>query len=334
MKIGPHVIFGTDRALAWVSGAPIVKAIDDRGVIVKAAAGGTPIRIFRHYFPTQDLSRDGADVAREVLQALGDAPATHIELFNETAQRLSEGLKEHVRLTSQAQVFLASQRPDLTLVGFSFSTGQPQDDDWLYLKEAGFGGAPVIGIHEYWGPGLDGNETRHKQVHTLLDGTHPPFLITECGRDIAGDVRLGWKTQGLTPLRYAGELARFAADIEPLNYVLGATMYTAGANYDATPREWDSFDCDPLDVPGLLQEFASQAQAGGELMADVPEEAKLAMDEVRKLGLDAGKVYKASNGWPKGTQLVFADGGIFVIVPGVPGAYALADARKVVFRQS
>ena len=57
------------------------------------------------------------------------------------------------------------------------------------------------------------------------------------------------------------------------------------------------------------------------------------MDEVKKLGLDTGKVYTVSTGWPEGTRLVFADAGIFVVVPGVPGAYLLADGRKVDFRK-
>ena len=219
-----------------------------------AAAAGVPIRIFRHYFPSQDVTRPGAEVAEEVLAALGEAPATHVELFNETAQRLKEGLTDHVRLTLEARAFLAGIRPDLRLVGFSFSTGQPRDEDWLFLKEADFAGARVIGIHEYWGPGLVENECRHRRVHCLLGGDHPPFLITECGRDVAGEVRLGWQAQGLTAAQYRVELARFDAEIEPLDYVLGATTFTAGASFDATPREWNSFDCDPLEFSLVSRE--------------------------------------------------------------------------------
>jgi hypothetical protein len=230
-----------------------VKALDDVDTLVAAEAAGVPIRIFRHYFARQDIKQCGADVAGEVLTALGDAPATHVELFNETAQRLDEGLAQHVRLTREAQAFLARVRPDLTLVGFSFSTGQPRDEDWLFLKDADFGDAPVIGIHEYWGPGLAENASRHCHIHRLLEGEHPPFLITECGRDIAGDTRLGWQAHGLSAERYSAELARFAAAIEPLDYVLGATVFTAGARFDAAPGEWDSFDCDPLDVSLLSQ---------------------------------------------------------------------------------
>jgi len=337
MKIGPHVIFGTDRAKAWATRAPLVKAVDDRGTLTAAAATGVPIRIFRHFFPTQDFSRDGADAVREVLDALGDAPATHIELFNEAAQRLDEGLRDHVRLTRQAVAFLQGARPDLTLVAFSFSTGQPQDVDWLFLKEDGFAGAKVLGIHEYWGPGLEGNETRHIHLHELLGARHPPFLISECGRDIAGNVRVGWKGQGLTAEQYERELAAFGAAIEPLDYVLGATMYTAGANFDATAQPWDSYDCDPLDV-GILTQLPvlptpTPTTNGGDIVAGLTDDLKQAMDDVKRLGLDVGKVYKVTDGWPKGTKLLFTDGGIFVTVPGVPGAYPLVDGRRVTLKK-
>lgn len=246
-KFGCHVLYLTPTARGWIRRRPLVmKSVDDRASLYEAAAAGVPIRIFRHYFPVQDVLRHGADVVDEVLAALGDAPATHVELFNETAQRLGEGLEEHVRLTREAGFHLALRRPDLTLVAYSFSTGQPRDDDWLYLWQHAFGYAPTIGLHEYWGPGLTGNRTRHRYVHTLLGGQHPPFLITECGRDAAGDVRVGWRGQGVTTREYLRELALFAGDIEHLDYVLAATVFTTGARYDETPLEWDSFDCDPL----------------------------------------------------------------------------------------
>jgi hypothetical protein len=177
-------------------------------------------------------------------------------------------------------------------------------------------------------PGLEGNETRHVHVHDLLGGQHPPFLITECGRDIAGSTRIGWKGQGLTADQYARELADFGASIEPLDYMLGATMYTAGANFDATPQPWDSYDCDPLDVAILTQLPARPTPNGGEPVSALSDDIKQAMDDVRKLGLDPGKIYKSSNGWPRGTQLVFADAGIFVVVPGVPGATSSRTPAK------
>lgn len=61
----------------------------------------------------------------------------------------------------------------------------------------------------------------------------------------------------------------------------------------------------------------------------IDPEIQKTMDEMEGLGLNVGTVYKVQKSWPAGTQFVFADGGIFVKVAGVPGAYPLADARQV-----
>ena len=45
-------------------------------------------------------------------------------------------------------------------------------------------------------------------------------------------------------------------------------------------------------------------------------------------GIDPGTLYRVAAGWPKGTRLSFTDAGVFVTVPGVPGSYLLADARR------
>jgi hypothetical protein len=333
MKLGPHVLFGTAIANGWAARAPIMKAIDDRDAIRLAAAAGVPIRIFRHYFPEQDVNRDGAAVAAEILDALGDAPATHIELFNETAQRLGEGLERHLKLTSEARAFLHIQRRGLALIGFSFSTGQPQDEDWLYLWQHGFGGVQTIGLHEYWGPGLVGNKTRHRFVHTLLGGGHPPFLITECGRDAAGETRIGWRQQ-LTGTEYLQELATFAADIEELPYVLGATVFTAGANYGQGPQEWDSFDCDPLGLdvfdlslpkapedPNPMPETVIPPSVNAENRARIEKAQNEEMVTV-------GKVYKIAADRGVGSQCVYTDAGEFCTRKGVPGAYFFATAES------
>jgi hypothetical protein len=59
----------------------------------------------------------------------------------------------------------------------------------------------------------------------------------------------------------------------------------------------------------------------------VPDEIDKLIDQ---LGPEkVGQVYSRSESWPWGSQLAFADGGIFVEVPGVPGAYLLADIRAV-----
>lgn len=240
-KLGPHVINPTQEALHWARFAPVVKALNDTTAL--RVYEEATVRVFRRYFPDQDINRHGVDVARDVLQALGDAPATHVELFNETAQRLGQGLERYVEFTREAVDYLAVTRHDLTVVAFCFSTGNPEREDWEYLRAHDYGGARYIGIHEYWGKGgfTQWNALRHRQVHEWTQGDHPPFLITECGRDKAEGGQGGWKADGLTEDAYLAELLHYESELLKDPYVIAATPFTDGPTPD-----WNNFDVDPL----------------------------------------------------------------------------------------
>jgi GH25 family lysozyme M1 (1,4-beta-N-acetylmuramidase) len=240
-KLGPHVIRPTPEALDWARVAPVAKALNDTTAIRQSQRAS--VRVYRLYFAQQDVNRNGADVAAEVLAALGDAPATHVELFNETAQRVGEGLERHVALTREAIDYLARVRPDLTLVAYSFSTGQPEESDWRYLRAHGYGGARVIGIHQYWGNQgfTPWHALRHRTVHAWTAGDHPPFLITECGRDRVEGGKGGWKADGLTEDAYLAELLAYEQELLRDPDVIAATPFTGGPTPD-----WSAFDVDPI----------------------------------------------------------------------------------------
>lgn len=240
-KLGPHGIKASPDTLVWARVAPVVKALDDAEPIRQAAKA--TIRIYRRYFPNQDVHRNGGSVVQEVLQALGTAPATHIELYNECFQRLGQGLQEYVAFTWEATTYLERVRPDLALVGFCFSTGNPEQTDWEYLRENRYGGAKVIGLHEYWGAqGFSTwNALRYRRVHEWTQGDHPPFLVTECGRDRVEGGHGGWKADGLTEDAYLAELRAYEAELMRDPYVLAATPFTCGPTPD-----WASFDMDPF----------------------------------------------------------------------------------------
>jgi hypothetical protein len=182
-KLGVHAIKATPEALDWARVAPAVKCLDDTTAL--RVAERASIRIFRHYFPEQHIDRPGHEVVNTVLAALGDAPATHIELFNECYQRLGQGLERYVEFTHEAVVRLRTVRPDLTLVAYCFSTGNPEKEDWEYLRAHRYGGAKCIGLHQYFSKNGFSlyNGLRHRLVHEWTEGDHPPFLITECGID-------------------------------------------------------------------------------------------------------------------------------------------------------
>lgn len=155
-KLGPHVLASTSLAMDWARAAPIVKQLDVTNALSAAPPGA--ITIFRKYYKFQDINRNGADVANEILAALGGFRPSYAELFNEWAQRLGNGLERHVEFTREAVDVL--HRAGVAVAGFSFSTGQPEGgfvpnfsgpDDWLYLRDQGFAGVDAIALHEYWG---------------------------------------------------------------------------------------------------------------------------------------------------------------------------------------
>ena len=240
-KVGPHVIKPTSDALDWARHANVVKALDDTTALRQAPQAR--YRIFRKYFPAQDINRPGNEVVDAVLAALGDAPATHVEIFNETAQRLGQGLEDYVSFTDEAVRHLADRRPDLTLVAFCFSTGNPEQADWDYLRQHEYGGATCIGLHEYWGnQGFTGwNALRYRKVHEWTQGDHPPFLITECGRDRVEGGQGGYIADGVDEDRYIAEIDAFDMELQKDAYVLGATCFTGGPTPD-----WQNFTTDPL----------------------------------------------------------------------------------------
>lgn len=239
-KLGPHCIKPSAPAISWAARAGIVKAVDEPTPLNHTKA---PIRIFRKYFPDQSLYRTGADVAREVLAALGSANANFIELYNECYQRLDEGLDQYVRLTREAVAYVRQVRPDLKVIGFNFSTGSPEPEDWRYLQAHNYGDCDAIGIHAYWNDEgfSDWHAFRHRKVAEWLGGNPPQMLITECGRDNLGDGKAGWKTQNVTAEQYAAELREYAIRLEQDPYVLGAVAFSAGPTPD-----WENFSLDEL----------------------------------------------------------------------------------------
>lgn len=247
MKLGPHVIRPTPEALTWARQASIVKQID--GTEALRAAPDGAVRVFRHYEPNQTITAEPNVIASRILNALGGYrhPRLYVEIFNEVAQRLGEALEQHVALVRG--VTLRLHWAGVKVAGFSFSTGQPDLASWAYLASQSFAGVDAVAIHEYWGSqGFTREQAlRHRQVHEFLHGEHPPFLVTECGRDAIQGGMAGWKRNGISAEQYVAELRAYANEIERDTYVLGATVFTAGPTPD-----WDAFSTDDLDVGGLM----------------------------------------------------------------------------------
>jgi len=248
-KLGPHVLAPTSPAMDWSRAAPIVKHTFGVDALREAPAGA--LKICR---PIWHLRTDsGVEAAREILRqydAWGYRPPI-TEFWNEgdeIGQHLGAGLERRVELTAEVvQVFHTN---NLQVAGFSFSVGNPDEDDWQYVKSQGFAGVDCLAVHEYWGTKVNNLETalRHRKVHEWLGGVHPPFVITECGRDwIPGETSVGgWLAQGISAEQYLTELIAYDYALLQDPYVIGATVFTAGGG-----ANWRYFDVDTL-VPAIL----------------------------------------------------------------------------------
>ena len=252
------------EALAWCRRAPIVKSVDN-GDALRVAAPGS-VRIFRHFFGEQDLGRTGASVMGEVLSALGTAPATHVEGFNEGPSKLGAGLERHLELTKECVDFLAWARPDLTYIGFSFATENVEQADWAYLRAHKFGGCKVVGWHHYWG---NQGFTRWEALRyrTYWRSGDPRIAITEAGRDAVEGGKGGWLADGIAPDRYLAELEGYEAETNRDPYVLGVTPFTAGAT-----RDWSDYGTDVISgrigtqrVPGVFGQALVPVATGGKV---------------------------------------------------------------------
>ena len=248
IKLGPGIHYSTAAALQFARSAPIVKQRDEVSALKAAPLGA--VTVFRHVFPqeNQDIYANGADIGRTVLNALGGFKPTYVELYNETAQRLGQGLERYTQMIGQAVPVI--HNAGIGVAGFSFSTGVPEATDWQYIQSQGFAGCDVVAIHEYWGnQGFTvWNALRHRTVHGWLNGNHPPFVITECGRDAVEGGMSGWRISGVNAQQYVAELLAYDAEIAKDNYVIGATIFEAGSQGDM----WWNFDIDEL-VPAILQ---------------------------------------------------------------------------------
>lgn len=180
--VGPS---SADNKIKFIQNSPCVKAFVDPAALDYARPGA--ITVFRQFFSHQDIWLNGADVARSVLAALNGRKPTYVQLYNECYQWLSDNLARYVSFHEEAAPVVHEY--GIKLAGFGFSTQQPPDETWLYLKAHRYGDCDAIVLNQYHtgdasGPRFNEDSAlKHRHVHRLLGDGHPPFLIGECGRD-------------------------------------------------------------------------------------------------------------------------------------------------------
>jgi hypothetical protein len=269
------VLYATPAALSWVRAAPVVKQVDFGGpaptLDALRAAGPGAIKLFRMIWSTEEQNAllaagaaGAAEAVTRILARLGNYrdPLLYVELLNETHQRLDTGLAEHVAFVAAATPRLHAA--GLRVAAYSFSAGGYEWADASYLASRDYGGLDpardALSIHEYWETiPFDGVfALRYRgmlHANAQANGTsHPPLLITECGRgrfSPVADPHWGWRSAGLAANVYVAELAAYDRALQEDDYVLGATAFTAGASYDGSQLEWSGFDTDSLNVAVL-----------------------------------------------------------------------------------
>lgn len=267
MKLGPHVIIPTAAALRWAEHAPVVKAIDT--VLPFERAPDRALRIFRHYFTSEEQrTLSGYELAQHIIAALGRYrhPRLVVELINEPSITNATEAQALLERTRHATRVLHSA--GLKVAGFSFSTGAPGDLAlWDVLRAGDYAGVDYVALHEYWGNQgfTPWHALRHRLVHERTQGDHPPFLITECGRDAVEGGGAGWQLSGISAAWYLSELEQYAELLDADGYVHGATVFTAGPTDD-----WWAFDVDGL-VDGLVH-LTEHWSIGGTAMDYVPRD--------------------------------------------------------------
>lgn len=252
VKTGPHMRGGYGpNGRTWSQQARIVKQMDGTDLL-RANSGA--VTVFRKYFQSQDLNRNGGDVCAEVIAACGGFVPTYIEAYNEIAWAMGGGLEQYTTFMQQFSQY--AHNHGYRVAGFSFPETWPMDDGARYIASHGFGYVDAISIHQYWGvlgPLNSGNHAfRYRELHNLWGGSHPPFVITETGRDYINDGQTqqycnshgcagggsggihccGWKGQGVTAAAYANEIAAYDGAISQDPYCVGAVVFTGGGGSD------------------------------------------------------------------------------------------------------
>lgn len=245
-KLGPHVIHTTDAARRWATVAPIVKGLDNVGILQSAPESS--VRVFRHYFPDPQPLDDAIGTARAILSYLGGYkhPNLYVEVWNEA----------HPKAAQLRAVVDILHGHGLKVCGPCWATGNYEEHEWNAFRAEAWCGLDAIAVHAYSsievGP-TEWNAFRWRKYYDPALDRNLPVFVTEFGlgpvRD--GDPKVndgmigadGWKLAKVTPERYAAFLLEYDQQLRPNEH---ATVFTCGASPD-----WDRYNADEV-VPLIL----------------------------------------------------------------------------------
>lgn len=253
-KTGLHIISGTSLPL----GKPrLIKLVDVSPEYVRQVRGQVgPNCLIVVRWVENGLLDSAADtwfhrhIAQMRAMAVGDAMVA-FESANEIADSDAPryGVWELARLRLMHTAGLRS------VLG-NWSVGVPDLPVWqMYrplLGEMRGGDTPdLVGLHEYWSDYADIGNRWHCGRWTMApELAGKPIVITECGRDqVEGHGQAGWKLSCDGPT-YLGDLRCYSRLLDQCAYVVGATVYQAGA----IDPQWKPFDVTAI-WPQVVSEY-------------------------------------------------------------------------------
>lgn len=267
----------------WARWAPVVKAVDNPGVL--HIANPKAIKIHRHFYEYQvDVARRlGAKALAEMI--IDSCPWRDPEdrlfyeyPFNEELSQAGEELQEHLEIIREGiEVF---ERRHCRAIILNLPHGNPKDyvAGYAQLVKANWSGIDrrrhLVGLHAYWGnQGFSRwRALRHRLLHDCTSGDHPAIILTEAGRDKVieeGAYAAGWKLQGVSAETYWGECKAFDQELVKDPYILGWCLFDLGAFPPFEP-----FECADRILPLYLKELGGRTPA---FYPNLPEEEPMAL---------------------------------------------------------
>ncbi len=142
----------------------------------------------------------------------------------------------------------------------AWAVGSPDFSLWQYyvpVLQACRDYDAILSRHAY-GPLDQWYSFRHRQDQAMfqqLGFARTPLIISECGADHLGNFPGTWrKVWGNRADSYWQEyLLQFTQELEKDNYVLGATLFTAGTGFS---QVWRNFDVGDTSLVGLVAGYA------------------------------------------------------------------------------